>query len=594
MSQTITPALGVPHVAARPSRRIEPTKIQTIYPVHLTMPTVKMRVAAYARVSSEQESQEGSYELQCEHYTDFITSHEDWSLVKVYADEGKTGTSTSRRTEFRQMIADCEAGLIDCIITKSISRFARNTVDCLETVRKLKNLPRPVGVYFEKENIDTLDGKSELLLTILSSLAQDESRSISENIRWSLQKLYESGYVHCPTTNLLGYDTVFDYETKTNKMVIEPVGAAVVQMIYDHFLHGAGYSEIAHGMEQLGARTGAGCAHWTAIAVRRILTNEKYVGDAITQKGFTRDFLTHARMANNGQMPQYIAEGHHEAIIERADWLVVQDLIRSGAGTERGSKVNQATGCAPHRSVKTVFSSKLFCGSCHAPLIRRSASSSAVRNGTNRYFIWKCRNAEGRGDRECNTRSIPEMVLEQTFMEMLHRMAARPRAELQADFMMANGIEITPPVDETQAENLRLELESVRSHIDSMIADPNLYADMLEEQNARVAEIQAQMNSAPDWSAVHPLKKATFDWFLDQLYAMPAFDITKAALPFRADIFSRCVERGEVREVKDAHGKLTDIAIRYTYTFGLEATAYGNRRSITVARKMEIEKAIGA
>ncbi len=174
-------ATSTPYRPSRPVRRIEPTQpfkssgtptIRTIAPAPVT---TKKRVAGYARVSTDLESQEGSYELQCQHYTDYINEHEDWTLVRVYADEGKTGTSTRHRTEFRQMIKDAEEGKIDLIITKSISRFARNTVDCLETVRKLKSLPKPVGVYFEKENIDSLDGKSELILTILSSLAQDES-----------------------------------------------------------------------------------------------------------------------------------------------------------------------------------------------------------------------------------------------------------------------------------------------------------------------------------------------------------------------------------------------------------------------------------
>ena len=319
---------------SRPVRRIEPTLttqpiVRTIAPLQAAS---KKRVAAYARVSTEQESQESSYELQCQHYTEFITQHEDWTMVKVYADEGKTGTSTRRRTEFRQMIADAEAGKIDMIITKSISRFARNTVDCLETVRKLKNLPKPVGVYFEKENIDSLDGKSELILTILSSLAQDESRSISENIRWSLQKLYEQGYAHCPTNRLLGYDTVVDPVTGEKRMVVEPIGAAVVRMIYEEFLSGAGYSEIAHHMEQLGALTGVGSNKWSSVTVRRILANEKYAGDVITQKRFTKDFLTHKRALNEGQMPRYISEDHHEAIIDRPTWDAVQKLIKTGAG----------------------------------------------------------------------------------------------------------------------------------------------------------------------------------------------------------------------------------------------------------------------
>jgi len=582
-------------------RRIEPTLttqpiVRTIAPLQAAS---KKRVAAYARVSTEQESQESSYELQCQHYTEFITQHEDWTMVKVYADEGKTGTSTRRRTEFRQMIADAEAGKIDMIITKSISRFARNTVDCLETVRKLKNLPKPVGVYFEKENIDSLDGKSELILTILSSLAQDESRSISENIRWSLQKLYEQGYVHCPTNRLLGYDTVVDPVTGEKRMVVEPIGAAVVRMIYEEFLSGAGYSEIAHHMEQLGALTGAGSNRWSSVAVRRILANEKYTGDVITQKRFTKDFLTHTRVLNEGQMPQYIAEGHHEAMIDRPTWLAVQKLIKAGAGAERGMKSN-ATGSAPHRSTKTVFSSKLYCGNCKAPLIRRSMAAHAGRTPGPRVYLWKCRNAEGRGNQNCHAKAIPEIVLEQTFMEMLSALAARPGEELETEFRLANGVNMTEAADGAEAEELKLELESVNAQLETMSSDSDLYADILEELNGRKAELEARLISTPDWFSVNPLKKAAFDWFLKQLGAIPTYDSSRTTVPFRADIYERCIERGEVREVRE-NGKMIDIAIRYTFTFGLETTAYGNSRSASAARKIAermegepAEEAIGA
>lgn len=585
---------------ARPSRRIEPTRIvPTVRMIAPLQTTAKKRVAAYARVSTEQESQESSYELQVQHYTDFITQHEDWTMVKVFADEGKTGTSTKSRTEFRQMIADCEAGRIDMILTKSISRFARNTVDCLETVRKLKNLPHPVGVYFEKENLDSLDGKSELILTILSSLAQDESRSISENIRWSLQKLYEQGYAHCPTNRLLGYDTVVDPVTGEKQMVIEPIGAAVVKMIFEEFLRGAGYAEIAHLMEQLGALTGVGSNKWSSVTVRRILANEKYAGDVITQKRFTKDFLTHKRSLNEGQMPRYISEDHHDAIIDRHSWLAAQELIRAGVGAERGVKSN-VTGSAPHKSVKTVFSSKLCCGNCKAPLIRRSMASHAGHTPGSRVYLWKCRNAEGRGSQSCHAKAIPEIVLEQTFMEMLSTLAAKPRDELEAEFRLANGVSMTEAADGAETEHLKLELDSVNAQLKTMSPAPDLYADMLEELNNRKAELEAQLGSTPDWSGVNPLKKAAFDWFLEQLDTIPAYDFSKTTIPFRADIYERCIERGEVREVME-NGKMIDIAIRYTFTFGLDATAYGNNRSTPTARKLAermdggpAEKAVGA
>ncbi len=587
---TATSTTPTPYRPSRPVRRIEPTQpfqpsgAPTIRTIAATPVTSKKRVAGYARVSTELESQEGSYELQCQHYTDYINEHEDWTLVKVYADEGKTGTSTRRRTEFRQMIKDAEEGKIDLIITKSISRFARNTVDCLETVRKLKSLPKPVGVYFEKENIDSLDGKSELILTILSSLAQDESRSISENIKWSFQKLYEQGYVNCPTCRLLGYDTVINHTTGEKKIVIEPVGASVVKLIYDEFLAGKGYSEIAHRLEQLGAKTGAGRTKWSESAIRRILANEKYVGDVITQKGFTRDFLTHERLRNDGQLPQYIAEGHHEAIIDRDTWNRAQERLRQGlSNLPAGNGATTAeTRQHQHHSNRTVFSTRLYCANCGAKLLRRSTITSQAWRGEKRYYIWRCRNAEGRGQGECSCSSIPELVLEQTFMEMLAGMGLRSRDELEVEFRLANGI--TPDSGDSAEQ---LELESITAQIDSMSSDPELYADMLEGLQSRKAELEANLRTL-NWAQLSPLKVAAFDWLLEQLKTIQSFDSRKTTIPFRADIFERCVERGEVREVwENAKGsrKLVDIAIRYTFTCGLEAIAYGNRRSVSTARE---------
>jgi len=577
--QTISDTPKAAYRAARPTKRIEPTKPLSTAVVSKPVKALK-RVAAYARVSSDHEEQESSYVLQCEHYENYIKNHEGWTLIKVYADEGKTGTSTRGRTQFRQMISDCEAGLIDMIITKSISRFARNTVDCLETVRRLKNLPHPVGVYFEKENIDSLDGRSELLLTILSSLAQDESRSISENIRWALQKRYEAGYVRCTTTNLLGYDTAVDPATGEKRMVIEPEGAAAVRMVYDAFLRGMGYSAIAHQMEQLGAKTGAGKTNWSAVTVRRILTNEKYVGDVYTQKGYTRDFLTHTRALNAGEMPKYYAEDHHEAIVDRKTWNAVQKMIQAGEGQRRGTSAKRDTGSVPHVSKRTVFSSRLYCDRCGAPLIRRSTNSSRIWHGSTRYFIWRCRSAEGRGKRYCTAGSSSEIVLEQTFMAMLSEMAKRDPNELIEEFRAVNGVE---PADAPEnADELRRELARIDAQLERMAADPELYADMLEDLKAQKAETEAALHPQPDWSYVNPLKKASFDWFLTQLQDIPVdYDPAHMTPPFRADIFSRCVARGVVKDLEDG-----ERVIRYTFSFGLEAVAFGNKRSITEARKI--------
>ena len=283
-------------------------------------------------------------------------------------------------------------------------------------------------------------------------------------------------------------------------------------------------------------------------------------------------------------MPRYISEDHHEAIIDRPTWDAVQKLIKAGAGAERGVKSN-VTGSVPHKSVKTVFSSKLCCGNCKAPLIRRSMASHAGYTPGMRVYLWKCRNAEGRGNQSCHAKAIPEIVLEQTFMEMLSALAARSREELEAAFRLASGVSITEAVDGAEAEELKLELESVNAQLDTMSSEADLYADMLEELNSRKAELEARLVPMPDWSSVNPLKKAAFDWFLEQLDSIPTYDSSKTTIPFRADIYGRCIERGEVREVRE-NGKLIDIAIRYTFTFGLEAIAYGNSRSAPTARKL--------
>jgi len=227
-------------------------------------------------------------------------------------------------------------------------------------------------------------------------------------------------------------------------------------------------------------------------------------------------------------------------------------------------------------------------------------ASHAGRTPGNRVYLWKCRNAKGRGNQNCHAKAIPEIVLEQTFMEMLSALAARPREELEAEFRLVSGVSMTEAADGTEAEELKLELESIKVQIVTMSADADLYADMLEELNSRKAELEARLVPTPDWSGVNPLKKAAFDWFLEQLDSIPTYDSSRTTIPFRADIYERCIERGEVREVRE-NGKMIDIAIRYTFTFDLEATAYGNNRSAPTARKIAermdrepAEKAVGA
>ena len=269
----------------------------------------KLRVAAYARVSTNNEEQLTSYEAQVDYYTRYIQSKDEWQFVEVYTDEGISATNTKKRDGFNRMVADALAGKIDLIITKSISRFARNTVDTLTTVRKLKE--KGIEVFFEKENIRTLDGKGELLITIMSSLAQEESRSISENVTWGQRKRFADGKVSLPYRRFLGYEKGPD-----GLPVIVESEAVIIRLIYRLFLYGKSPSAIATYLTDEGIPTPGGKKVWRAKVVESILTNEKYKGDALLQKKFTVDFLTKKQKVNEGEVPQYYVTNSHPAIIE--------------------------------------------------------------------------------------------------------------------------------------------------------------------------------------------------------------------------------------------------------------------------------------
>lgn len=281
----------------------------------------KRRVAAYARVSTNKESQQTSYEAQVQYYTDYIKKQADWSFAGMYAEEGVTGTSTRKRVEFQKMIEDAVAGNIDLIITKSVSRFARNTVDSLTAIRQLKE--HGVECYFEKENIWTFDTKGELLITIMSSLAQEESRSISENTRWGMRKAFQNGKVFVPFRHFLGYDRGANGELQVN---LEQ--AKTVQMIYQMFLDGYSFYGIAAELTKRGIPTPYGLQIWNGRTIKNILQNEKYRGDALLQKRYSRDFLDREMRKNEGAVPQYYIAGNHEAIIDTEIFLRVQEKLK--------------------------------------------------------------------------------------------------------------------------------------------------------------------------------------------------------------------------------------------------------------------------
>lgn len=292
----------------------------------------KIRVAAYCRVSTDEEEQESSFELQVEHFKKYISAHEDWELAGIYADKGISGTQVKHREQFMQMIKDCNNKKIDKIITKSISRFARNAYECMKYINELKKLKPPVGVTFEKENIDSLDEKSEVFLNMLASFAQEESRSISANLRWAIRNRMKEGTQKIPTGCLYGYDTNDDGE-----MVIVETEAEIVKTIYRKFVKGEHPGDKADYLNNIGTTTVMGNP-WRTESVKGILRNEKYCGDVIMQKTVTIDYLSHRTKKNEGEMDQYYIRDHHEAIIQREIWEIAQEMLEMLPGKRRKKK----------------------------------------------------------------------------------------------------------------------------------------------------------------------------------------------------------------------------------------------------------------
>lgn len=356
-------------------------------------PTTNRRTAAYARVSTDSEEQLTSYEAQVDYYTKYIKERPGWEFVGIYTDEGISAVNTKKRDGFNKMVADALAGKIDLIVTKSVSRFARNTVDSLSTVRKLKE--NGVEVFFEKENIYTFDGKGELLITIMSSLAQEESRSISENVTWGQRKRFSDGKVSMPYKRFLGYEKGEDGTPK----IIESE-AEIVRMIYRLFMEGKTSSAIAKYLADSDIPSPGGKKRWQVATVDSILTNEKYKGDALLQKRFTVDFLSKKMKDNEGEVPQYYVQNSHPAIIAPDEFDAVQVEL------ERRKKLGRPAAC------QSPLSTKLVCGDCGG------FYGSKVWGSNTKYrrMIWRC-NDKYKGNSKCSTPHVTEEEVKQKFLE---------------------------------------------------------------------------------------------------------------------------------------------------------------------------------
>ncbi len=333
--------------------------------------TKKQKVAAYCRVSTDYEEQESSYEAQCQYYTNYIQSNGAWEFAGIYADQGISGTQMKHRDDFLRMMADCEAGRINLILTKSISRFSRNTVDCLQSVRKLKDMG--IAVYFEKESINTLDVKGEVLITIMASIAQQESASISQNIRMGWHYSFQQGRGALNITHFMGLKK----GAERGSYEIDPETAPIIRCIFREYLDGFTPAVIAAGLERDGIPTATGNTHWHPTTVRSMQQNEKYCGDLLCQKYYVKDFLTHKLIKNEGALPQYYVKGHHDPIIPKKVFFQTQ-----GEFMRREKARDQPIGKA------RTFSEKIICPICGKPLNRYSKPDRDIVD-------WRCRTPNG-------------------------------------------------------------------------------------------------------------------------------------------------------------------------------------------------------
>lgn len=429
----------------------------------------RRRVAAYARVSTDSEEQKTSYTAQIDYYTNYINSHEDWELVKVYTDEGISGTNIKNRHGFQKMIDDALEGKIDLIITKSISRFARNTVDTLTTVRTLKE--KGVEVYFEKENIYTLDAKGEVLITIMSSLAQEESRSISENVTWGQRKRFADGKVTLPYSHVLGFE-----KGNGDFPIVNEEQAVIVRRIYKEFLEGKTPCMIANLLTKEGIPTPAGKKKWCPSTISSILQNEKYKGSAILQKEYTLDFLTKKRKKNEGEVPQYYIEHSHEAIVSPEIFEEVQLELK------RRKELGKSY------SGNSIFSTRIVCGDCNGYY----GSKVWHSNSKYRRTIWQCNNKFKNGER-CSTPHIDEETIRTAFVTVFNKLITGREELIENCRTMQSVLTNTMEIDD-KIEELYSDVEIIEELMKKLIMENAIKAQDQEEFIQKYSKLESRYN----------------------------------------------------------------------------------------------------
>lgn len=543
-----------------------------------------LRVAAYCRVSTGDEEQLTSYTKQKDYYTNLIKNNSQWEFAGIYADEGISGTSTKKRTEFNRMINDARNGKFDLILTKSISRFSRNTEDTLKYIKELRLLPNPVNIHFEKENLDSFDQSSEFIITLLSAQAQSESRSISSNVRWSLQKNFQNGKPTINLNRMLGYDM-----GENGEWVINEEQAEIVREIYNMYLCGISASRIANLLNDKNMLTVNG-KKWSSQTVLKILRNEKFAGDLEMQKNITVDMLSHISKRNDGEAQKYYIQNHHIPIISKEVWNKVQLMLNKN----RYEKI-----MIKKRDKFAVFSN-LVCGVCGKPFkrIRYSLKIYNLSNSTTECFFsypilkceQNCKTKENtkklkKREKRCYSEYLHECAIHQSFMEKLYDIrqdllqngsnakivqeyytSCLERSLYYEDYqrVVRNIAEANEVLEETTQSQKELSV---------VLGKDNIFDNLIEEYQNQCADLENQKNQIFKQIIYNDENKPIFDYFVECILKLPDINFANQSpclISFEKGIYLSFVKYGMV------YGDV----IEYQTKFGVSFQTHGNSLKI--------------
>ena len=442
----------------------------------------QIRVAAYCRVSTKQEEQLNSYEVQVKFYTEKIQSEPKWSLVGIFADKGITGTSVKKRDEFNRLMRLCKRGKVDMIITKSISRFSRNTVDCLKYVRMLRELN--IDVFFEEQGIHSIDPGAEFYITIYGSIAQSESENISANVKWGKAQSAREGKVPFNYKRSIGYRKGDDGNPE-----IDPEQAAVVKLIYERFLAGDSFGGIAAYLAERNIPSPCGKETWGNGTIKSILSNEKYKGDAILNKTFTVDCLTKKVKVNNGERQKFYVENNHPAIIDSATFARVQEELARRAGKRKVKQKGTTTEQGKYSS-KYALTELLICGECGTPYRRCTWTASGKKK-----IVWRCINRLDFGKKYChNSPTIEESVLQEAIMEAIKNTAQR-NTELLATLKLHVGMSLENLETEDRSLAIQVRIAEINAEFKALLDTISADTSDISYYEQRMGELSIEKQS---------------------------------------------------------------------------------------------------